>query len=81
MFPVRGGPVTASAWNVTVPLPRPSRPDVIEIHDTPELAVQEQVLALARTFTLKSPPPLPTDSWFDETVSSHGFPACEMSTR
>lgn len=64
-----------------MPLPRPSRPDTTEIHATLELAVHAQEAALARTLTLRSPPAPSTDSWFEDTVSSHGLPACEISSR
>ncbi len=61
-FALRGGPVKASTCNVTVALPCPSRPDVIEIHGAGEMAVQSHAVALARTLTLRSPPVAPTDS-------------------
>src|SRR4051812_15790509 len=79
--PLRGGPLTGSTRNVTVPFPVPSPPETMAIHETFADAVQPHDAALARTEMATVPPAPSIDSRFDDTVNVHGCASWEISTR
>lgn len=78
--PTRGGPLVGSTWNLTLPLPRPSRADRMLIQGTFAAAVHAHCAALART-SIDQSPPLPSTTWcVEDSVNSHGLPSCEIET-
>ena len=60
--PVRAAPVLAATVILTIPLPEPLAPEVIESHETSGVAVQAQPPAVLTDTGLAAPPAAAIDS-------------------